>query len=49
MYTQRTVKMAEEAVGPSIARGNQVVKGNCADLIVAGKIIMQTIKMAMPV
>ena len=41
--------MAEEEVGPSIALGSQLVKGNCADLMAAGSMIMQTIKMAMPV
>ena len=31
-----------------MALGNQVVKGNCADLIAAGKINIQTIKIAIP-
>ena len=40
--------MADEEVGPSIARGNHVVKGNCADFIVAAKMNIQTIKIAIP-
>ncbi len=42
-------KIADEAVGPSMALGSQVVNGNCADLIAAGKMIMHTIKIAVPV
>jgi hypothetical protein len=40
--------MADEEVGPSIARGNQLVNGNCADLIIAGSISIHTINTAIP-
>ncbi|MEO6731215.1 MAG: hypothetical protein ABIN01_08355 [Ferruginibacter sp.] len=35
--------------GPSIALGSQDVKGNCADLIAAGIVIIHTINIAIPV
>ena len=41
--------MAEEEVGPSMALGNQVVNGNCADLTVAANMIIQTMNRAIPV